>query len=110
VSLDGVGVFGGARPRSAHAIVAPSAGLTALRNKIARKAEIVGIGDGRKFTPHITLARFRGAEGRGPELREWLALHAGLRLGPFRVAEFALYRSALTRSGPVYTDMARFPL
>jgi 2'-5' RNA ligase len=110
LTLSGVGAFGDARPRSAHAIVAPNPGLSALRNKIARKAELAGLGDNRRFTPHITLARFAGGEGRGLELRDWLTLHAGFRLGPFHVGEFALYRSTLTRSGPVYTDMARFPL
>ncbi len=110
LELRGLGVFGDARPRSVHAEVAPSSPLAALAAKVRHVAERAGMGERRKFVAHVTLARFQGAEAGGGALRNWLEQNAAFRSGPFEVSTFALMRSDLTRSGPVYVEMARFAL
>ncbi|MCJ2022561.1 RNA 2',3'-cyclic phosphodiesterase [Methylobacterium sp. E-065] len=60
VTLDGLGIFGGDKPRALYASVVPEAGLTDLQaeqERLVRRAGLVP--ERRKFTPHITLARLR---------------------------------------------------
>src|SRR3546814_3095089 len=47
--------------------------------------------EGRKYTPHVTLARLKDApSGR---VQDFLAAHGGLRTEPFPVTGFTLYSS-----------------
>ena len=60
VTLDGLGIFGGDKPRALYASVVPEAGLMDLQaeqERLVRRAGLVP--ERRKFTPHITLARLR---------------------------------------------------
>jgi 2'-5' RNA ligase len=65
----------------------------------------------RGFSPHVTIARV----GRpNPEINRRLApiiaSLAGADLGSFPVERFLLKKSTLTRGGPIYEDLAQFPL
>lgn len=67
--------------------------------------------DSRGFSAHVTLGRV----GRpSPEITRRLAPQitalAGRDLGSFPVEEFVLKKSTLTRGGPIYEDLAKFPL
>jgi RNA 2',3'-cyclic 3'-phosphodiesterase len=60
VTLDGLGIFGGDRPRALYASVVPEAGLMDLQAEQERLVRRAGVEpERRKFTPHVTLARLR---------------------------------------------------
>lgn len=60
VTLDGLGIFGGDRPRALYASVVPEAELTDLQAEQERLVRRAGVEpERRKFTPHVTLARLR---------------------------------------------------
>lgn len=112
--IEGLGMFGGARPRVLFAEVVPEPGLARLHRKVQRAVHDAGIELSRqRFHPHFTLARF-GSDGlRGDEAAEmqaFVARRVGLRAGPFEVEEFVLYRSHLGRAGAVYEPLAEYPL
>lgn len=109
--FDGLGMFGGAQPRSLHAAIRPDPGLSRLREKVLAAARAAGVDLPReRFVPHVTLARFARGEGRGAALGRWLADRAGFAHGPVTVRAFALMRSHLGAGGAVYADLARYPL
>jgi 2'-5' RNA ligase len=64
--------------------------------------------EGRKYTPHITVARLRGA--RGGRVANWLEATAGFFATPFDARAFVLYESRMGRGGPVYDPVSEFPL
>lgn len=113
LSLVGVGLFGGAAPRTLYATVAPEPGLSHLRRKLAQAARETGIDvPSKRFTPHVTLARF--PRGVPPEdvaaVHRFLARRMAFRAGPFPAERFVLFRSTLGRNGPVYDALADYPL
>ena len=60
VTLDGLGIFGGDRPRALYASVVPEAGLMDLQAEQERLVRRAGVEpERRKFTPDVTLARLR---------------------------------------------------
>lgn len=67
--------------------------------------------DGRGFSPHVTIARVGRPD---PEVNRRLApiiaSLAGVDLGSFPVERFLLKKSTLTPGGPIYDDLAEFPL
>jgi 2'-5' RNA ligase len=111
--LEGLGMFGGATPRSLHAVVRPDPALSALRKQVQRAAREAGVDLPReKFVPHVTLARFR--QGMAPEdlalLHRYVAARMGAVSGRVPVTEFTLYRSHLTSEGAAYEALAEYPL
>jgi 2'-5' RNA ligase len=112
VEVDGLGLFGGDRPRAAYAAVAPCEPLMRLQRKVEGAARQVGIPvEGRKYLPHITLGRFRppGLEDRA-RLERAVAEAAGFRAAPMPVQDFVLFESTLGRGGSRYDVLARYPL
>jgi 2'-5' RNA ligase len=65
--------------------------------------------NGRRFTPHVTLARFRDG---GPHERvvDFLAHNGLFRAGPIHVGCFTLFSSFLRVTGPLYRAEAEYPL
>jgi 2'-5' RNA ligase len=62
VTLEGLDVFGGDKPRAIVSKVQPSSELVELQAEQERMLRRIGIPpEPRKFTPHVTLARLRGA-------------------------------------------------
>lgn len=65
----------------------------------------------RKFTSHATIARVGSPS---PETTSLLAARLApfkdIDLGEFRASEFLLKKSTLTPGGPIYEDVATFPL
>ena len=113
LELDGLGMFGSARPRALYARALPSPELSHLRQSAFRAAEVAGIAlKHEKFVPHVTLARFNtlGTEAIA-DLETYTARHVGDRAGPFEIDRFCLMRSELRReAAPVYDIMAEYPL
>lgn len=63
LSLSGLEVFGSAKPHSLYAAVRKSEPLLELQAEHERICRRLGIvGDKRKFTPHVTIARLRSAK------------------------------------------------
>lgn len=111
VGFDGIGVFGSRRPSSAHARCMPDPALSALAESVRRAAEAGGVAlKRRKFLPHVTLARFTAEHPADEDLEDWAAANAGFAMAPAPVARFSLFRSTLTRNGPVYAEAMRFAL
>jgi 2'-5' RNA ligase len=108
--LAGLGTF-----RASGALwagVARTAPVKVLQGKVA--AALAGAGivlERRRFRPHVTLARL-GEMRRDEEerLARFLSVWSGFPAPEFRVTQFALYRSTLLKSGPVYEVLAEYPL
>jgi len=101
LQLKGVGEFGGKKPHTLWAGVAPNEALVHLQRKIETALQRIGLeAEPRKFAPHVTLARLRATPaGR---VMDWLVDHALYASVPFEVKEFALYSSHLSPNGSVY--------
>jgi 2'-5' RNA ligase len=113
LSLSGVGLFGGDKPRVLYAGVRAEPALGRLRAKVLQAARGAGLQLGHeRYSPHVTLARFNsGLKGEAAqEMREFAVRRMGFRAGPFAVTEFILFRSTLGRNGPVYEELAAYPL
>jgi 2'-5' RNA ligase len=109
LSLKGIGEFGGKNPRALWAGVSDPEAVTHLARKIETAMQRIGLpAEERKFTPHVTLARLRGA----PEARvvDWLVDHALYASAAFEVADFALYSSQLSQGGSIYASERVYPL
>lgn len=83
--------------------------LQALHRDLESELETAGFApEERPFTPHLTLARLRGADGEA-----WRA--AVRRFGretvlSFPVRELRVMNSTLTRRGPIYSVLSVAPL
>ncbi|MFQ6017792.1 MAG: RNA 2',3'-cyclic phosphodiesterase, partial [Kiloniellaceae bacterium] len=99
VTLAGIDRFGnGAKLRSLWVGVEANPALERLHNKIEQALQGAGLApEGRKFKPHVTLARFKA--NPGPRLRDYLAHHALFRAEAFEAREFTLYSSFLGHNG-----------
>ena len=101
VALKGVGAFGGKHPHALWAGVATSEALHHLHRKIESALHRVGMeGDGRKYTPHVTLAKLKGTQNG--HVIDFLTDHALYASVPYTVANFILYSSQLTVNGSIY--------
>lgn len=110
LTLRGLGVFGGAKPRSVYAAVAECPSLKDLQARLERVARQVGIQvERRRFMPHVTLARMRPGQVDDQLLARRLS-EMPFEAPAFVVDAFGLYRSTLHPEGPVYEEMARYPL
>ena len=64
--------------------------------------------EGRKYTPHVTLARLRDSSSR--QVAEYLAARGYFRTSPFRVSRFVLFSSRASVGGGPYVVEASYPL
>jgi RNA 2',3'-cyclic 3'-phosphodiesterase len=111
LQLGGLDTFGGERPRSVHLRCAPEPGLDHLQRKVATAVRRIGlVPQRRRFTPHVTLARFTPSTVDRACLGAALLAAADARLDPFEVTDFRLMASRLGRSGASYDMLARYPL
>lgn len=111
LTLAGLGMFGGAKARSVHAEVAPSPPLAQLQSKVETAARSAGITvAGRRFAPHVTLARLPERLAERARLEAAVAARLNYRSQPFIVEDFRLYRSWLGPGGSTYDELARYEL
>ncbi len=110
VTLCGVGPFGeGKKLRALWVGVDPNPELERLYHKLEQALRSAGLPpEGRKFKPHVTLARFKGGPGR--RLHGYLARNALFRGETFEAREFVLYSSFLSQSGAIHTPEAVYAL
>ena len=82
--LDGLSAFGGRKPRAIVAAVAPSQPVMELQAEHERLMQRVGLDpEGRKYTPHVTLARLRDSSSF--EVADYLSARGAFREPPFTV-------------------------
>jgi 2'-5' RNA ligase len=110
LALAGIGHFGnGDRPRQLWVGVEKNPALLHLQERVESALMRMGLPpETRKYTPHVTLARFRAPPG--PRFQTYLSEHALFRAEPFPVDAFSLIASYLTKSGAIYEDKADYPL
>jgi RNA 2',3'-cyclic 3'-phosphodiesterase len=107
--FDGLTSFGGRRPRAVVATLAPTSSLLELQAEHERLMQRVGLEpEGRKYTPHVTLARLRDSSSR--QVADYLASRALLRVLPFKVSRFVLFSSRASIGGGPYVVEAAYPL
>lgn len=93
------------RPRLIAALIKPSAELHALAIRAEQAATAIGLTpEKRPFRAHLTLARYKGGI-LAPTLpkTDFTAI-------TMAVTELILFRSDLTKEGPRYSPLQRFPL
>ena len=107
--LDGLSSFGGRKPRAVVATVAPSPSVMELQAEHERLMRRVGLEpEGRKYTPHITLARLRDATSR--DVADYLSTRSLFGVAPFKVSRFVLFSSRASVGGGPYVVEAAYPL
>jgi 2'-5' RNA ligase len=101
--------FGGRKPRAVVATLGPTQALMELQAEQERLMQRVGLEpDGRKYTPHVTLARLRESSSR--QVADYLALRAPIRSVPFKVSRFVLFSARMSIGGGPYVVEAAYPL
>ena len=101
MALSGVGFFGDRRPRAVWAGVEAPPALDHLNAKIEIVCQRIGLApEGRKFSPHVTLAYLRGA--RRDDVAAYAAAFGLFRTQPFQVEAFHLYSSQMGNEASVY--------
>lgn len=110
LTLSGVGQFASRRaPRVLWVGVEKNQSLVHLNAKVESTLVRCGIApDGRRFSPHVTLARLRGASR--PRINSFVATNAMFTAGPVPVDSFILFSSFLGRGGAIHRPEAVYPL
>jgi 2'-5' RNA ligase len=109
VSIDGLSAFGGKKPHSIFAVVRMTTPLRELQGEHERIVQRIGLEpERRKFTPHVTIARLKGAQAG--DIAAYLALRGDFRTPSFRVGRFVLLSSRASRGGGPYVMEEAYPL
>jgi 2'-5' RNA ligase len=109
LKIEGVQSLGSSKPHTIAARLAPSQQLSELQATHERIMQRIGLpAEPRKYTPHITLARVRGA--RQHDLAEYLSLRGGFTTEPFEVDRFVLFSSRDNAGGGPYLVEEAYPL
>ena len=109
VRFNGLSSFGGRRPRAVIAAIPPVAPLIELQAEHERIMQRVGLEpEGRKFSPHVTLARLRESSSR--QVADYLATRGPFTTLAFPVSRFVLFSSRASVGGGPYVVEAAYPL
>jgi 2'-5' RNA ligase len=109
VTIDQIASFGGDKPHSVFARVQPSLALSELQAEHERLMRRIGLPpEARKFVPHVTLARIKGASPLA--VADYLSSRALIRPIQFQAKRFVLYSSRASVGGGPYLVEAGYPL
>jgi 2'-5' RNA ligase len=110
LQLAGLGHFGErGRVESLWVGVGRDEALVRLHDKVEAALQRLGLEpEHRKFLPHLTIARLKGAPAA--RVTDWLAGHGGFALPAFRVESFVLLSSFLSGTGSIYRMEAEYAL
>ncbi len=109
IRLEGLSSFGGRKPRALVASVAPTPPLMELQAEHERLLQRLGLEpEGRKYTPHVTLARLRESTSR--QVADYLSARGHYRSASFEVSRFVLFSSRASVGGGPYVVEAAYPL
>jgi len=109
VTLGGLDVFGGDKPRAIVVRARPEPALMELQADMERLLRRLGAPpEPRKFTPHVTLARLRGASASG--VAAYLGARGYFPSLRFEATRFVLYSSRDSVGGGPYLVEGDYPL
>ncbi len=109
IRLTHLGTFGGDKPRALFAGVEPSEELSRLQAAHERVLQRAGLPpEGRKFVPHVTLARLRGVSAE--DVARFIAEAARFEPLSFIPARFVLFSSRDSVGGGPYLVEQSYPL
>jgi 2'-5' RNA ligase len=101
--------FGGQKPRSVIAAINPVQPLIELQAEHERLMQRLGLEpEGRKFIPHVTLARLRHASNR--DVAQYLSTKGPLSSTVFQVENFTLFSANPYTGGGPYVPEAVYSL
>src|SRR3954467_8971933 len=107
--VDGVTSFGGKKPRAVVATLSQAQRLMEAKAEQERLMQRIGLEpEGRKYTPHVTLARLRDSSNR--QVADYLTTRALLQPLPFKVSRFVLFSARASTGGGPYVVEAAYPL
>jgi 2'-5' RNA ligase len=107
--INGLGSFGGRKPRALWAAVEGGPDLGALYKANESAARAAGLPpETRKFIPHVTLARLNGQSPQ--RVAAYLEEKGGFSTLPFDVDRFVLYSSRPGTGGGPYVIEEVYPL
>jgi RNA 2',3'-cyclic 3'-phosphodiesterase len=109
IAIDALDVFGGNKPRALVALLRATPELAALQSEhesVARRAGLAP--ERRKFTPHVTLARLRGAPAEAAAF--FIASMGRFPIQRFTATRFVLFSSRASTGGGPYVVEAAYPL
>ena len=107
--LDGLASFGGRKPRALVASATAVAPLLELQAEQERLLQRLGLDpEGRKYIPHVTLARLR--ETSSWQVADYLSARGHFRSAAFEVSRFVLFSSRSSVGGGPYVVEAAYPL
>ena len=109
IRFEGLSWFGGDKPRAIVAKVKAEPALMDLQAEQERRLRRIGIEpETRKYTPHLTLARLRGA-GQAV-IASYLAERGALVADSFVAQRFVLYSARAGSGGGPYVVEVAYPL
>ncbi|WP_332692524.1 RNA 2',3'-cyclic phosphodiesterase [Devosia sp.] len=109
VKLTHLGTFGGDKPRALYAGIEPGEQLNRLQAAQERVLQRAGLPpDGRKFVPHVSLARLRGCSAE--EAARFMAEAGRFEPLSFPVGRFVLFSSKDSVGGGPYVVEQSYPL
>ncbi len=109
VRIAGIGVLGTRNHHSLVAKVEPTQALLDLQAEHERILRRIGLpAEGRKYTPHVTLARLRGGNARA--IADYLTLRGGFFAPPFLAERFVLFSARNSVGGGPYVIEATYDL
>jgi 2'-5' RNA ligase len=107
--ITGVDVFGTRKPKVIIAKIAPIPAVMGLQAEQERLLQRIGLPpEGRRYTPHVTLAWIGHGDAR--DIAEYLGLRGGFSAGPFAVDRFVLFSSRNSVGGGPYVVEQAYPL
>lgn len=110
LQFDGLGSFGGKKPRAIWAALRQSEALLNLQRAHERAARLAGLpAEPRNFIPHVTIARLRNT--KPISVAAYLEAQAGgFWSQSFTVDRFVLFSSRASIGGGPYVVEAEYPL
>src|SRR6266702_5142614 len=101
VKLQGLSSFGGRKPRAVVASIVPSKPLIELQAELERLMQRIGLDpEGRKFTPHVTLARLYDASSQ--DVADYLSVRGYFPSRAVTVERLVLFSSRASTGGGPY--------
>jgi 2'-5' RNA ligase len=109
VQFDGLGWFGGDKPRQLVVRIKAEPALMELQAEQERRLRRIGLPpETRKFMPHVTLARLRNVGARA--VADYLASRGTLAVDAFTAVRFVLFSAREGSGGGPYVIEAAYPL
>lgn len=109
ITIRGLDAFGGRQPHSVFARVEPTPPLMELQAEHERICQRLGLApEGRKYHPHVTIARVKGAAHR--DVAAWLDLRGGFPATKVAVERTVLFSSKASKGGGPYIVEEAYPL